>query len=209
MGRRTCAWLLVHDVMIPARRHDPCPCPPCTAAHQACSSSGTAPTPLASSTPGSSGWTRTKRWGAAAAPTRGCSPEAACPGCTAPACARRHIPPARPQPAHSLQPAPFLHRSHHHPPNHGQAWDQNVFNFVAMDGMTPLQSPPDQPRLVSRRAGAGDALAAGAVHAARCRAPLLLTESPTRVAWRHPCCCRLKPRRARPSDPEELCTSRS
>ena len=30
-----------------------------------------------------------------------------------------------------------------------QAWDQNVFNFVAMDGMMPLQSPPDQPRLVS------------------------------------------------------------
>lgn len=29
-----------------------------------------------------------------------------------------------------------------------QAWDQNVFNFVAHDGLVPLQSPPDQPRLV-------------------------------------------------------------
>lgn len=29
-----------------------------------------------------------------------------------------------------------------------QAWDQNVFNEVAHDGLLPFQSPPDQERLV-------------------------------------------------------------
>jgi hypothetical protein len=34
-----------------------------------------------------------------------------------------------------------------------QAWDQNVFNHVAHEGMVPFQPVETEPRLVSREAG--------------------------------------------------------